>query len=247
MKKLCTVVMLATEDYSNIMYRQVDNGKEHFDLELVYDQEAKKKSGLNKPYHLFIISEDREEWREGDYIHTTNIPIEKIKGIDKEYSTQPNYEWLITVEGNGNQYKPCEIYGKIIATTDPRSELPKIPMSFIEKFIKTEEGFLEVSVDYKHISTCTEGEDCPAYTGESNNGVKCEGEIIEGDFPVLSESNEIIISTFQRTHYTTKEITSLLRKALHRGMLLEAGFQDEDPSEYTADDDWIQRQLEKLE
>lgn len=34
--------------------------------------------------------------------------IETIKEIIRDYSTQYGYEWIIMVEENGNQHKPCE-------------------------------------------------------------------------------------------------------------------------------------------
>jgi hypothetical protein len=71
-------------------------------------------------YKLIILPEQNiivsdEEYTNGDFIYTTNIPIEKVKDIDKNYSTEKGYEWLITVEDSKNQYKPIEIKGKIIA------------------------------------------------------------------------------------------------------------------------------------
>lgn len=64
---------------------------------------------------MFFVDTNKENWNIGCVIHTTNSPFETIKGIDKNYHTQPGYEWLITVDGSGNQYKPCEIYGKVVA------------------------------------------------------------------------------------------------------------------------------------
>ena len=99
--------------------------------------------------HLYIFSSDivkENQLKAGDYIHTSNVPIERVKAIDKNYHTNKGYEWLITVEGNGNQYKPCEIFGQVIASTDKslytlndpnypklsfETQLPTIPESFL--------------------------------------------------------------------------------------------------------------------
>src|SRR5690242_2694755 len=88
--------------------------------------------GLNlyksRPFNRGLIWIDpvKENWQAGDKIFTTNIPVETVKGIDRNYSTQKNYEYLVTVEGNGNQYKNCEIYGKIIAQTEHLT-IPNVP------------------------------------------------------------------------------------------------------------------------
>ena len=71
------------------------------------------------PYHIYIYENDKYNYSVGDLIHTTNIPLETVEKIDKDLSTQKGYEWHIMVENNENQYKPCEIHGKVIATSDP--------------------------------------------------------------------------------------------------------------------------------
>lgn len=50
-------------------------------------------------------------YKEGQAI-LTPFGIETIKEIIRDYSTQ--YEWLIMVEENGNQYKPCELNGIVV-------------------------------------------------------------------------------------------------------------------------------------
>ena len=68
------------------------------------------------PNARLITFEDMEDitkrylYKEGDRI-VTPFGIETIKEIDRNYSTQHGYEWLITVEENKNQYKPCELIG----------------------------------------------------------------------------------------------------------------------------------------
>jgi hypothetical protein len=51
----------------------------------------------------------------GDKI-VTPFGIQTIKDIDKNYGDTHGYEWLITVEENRNQYKPCELLGIYIKT-----------------------------------------------------------------------------------------------------------------------------------
>lgn len=52
-------------------------------------------------------------YEEGQKI-LTPFGIETIKEIIRDYSTQHGYEWLIMVEENGNQYKPCELNGIVV-------------------------------------------------------------------------------------------------------------------------------------
>ena len=54
-------------------------------------------------------------YKVGDKI-VTPFGIQTIKDIDKNYDTSYGYEWLITVEENGNQYKPCELIGIYVKT-----------------------------------------------------------------------------------------------------------------------------------
>ena len=65
-------------------------------------------------FHLYVLSND--ELKKGDWIHTVNIQLEQVKEVIP-YGRQVGYEKLILVEGNGNQYKPVEIIGKVIAST----------------------------------------------------------------------------------------------------------------------------------
>lgn len=57
-------------------------------------------------------------YKEGQRI-LTPFGIETIKEIIRDYSTQYGYEWLIMVEENGNQYKPCELNGIVVKELTP--------------------------------------------------------------------------------------------------------------------------------
>jgi hypothetical protein len=46
----------------------------------------------------------------------TPFGVQTIKEIVKDYGEQHGYEWLITVEENGNQYKPVELIGIYVST-----------------------------------------------------------------------------------------------------------------------------------
>lgn len=70
------------------------------------------------PHHIHIYENDKYGYKEGDLIYTTNIPLETVKQVDKDLSEQKGYEWCVMVEGNDNQYKPCEIHGKVVASSD---------------------------------------------------------------------------------------------------------------------------------
>lgn len=71
------------------------------------------------PNPRFTNSEDMNDinkrylYKEGQAI-LTPFGIETIKEIIRDYSTQYGYEWLIMVEENGNQYKPCELNGIVV-------------------------------------------------------------------------------------------------------------------------------------
>lgn len=55
-------------------------------------------------------------YNEGDKI-LTPFGIQTIKAINREYGPvdrHHGYEWLITVEENGNQYKPVELIGIVV-------------------------------------------------------------------------------------------------------------------------------------
>jgi len=54
-------------------------------------------------------------YEEGQKI-VTPFGIQTIKEIIKDYGVSYGYEWLIMVEENGNQYKPCELLGIYVKT-----------------------------------------------------------------------------------------------------------------------------------
>ena len=67
-------------------------------------------------------------YKEGDKIVNPWGQIETIKEIIRDYCpTQHGHEWLIMVEENGNQYKPCELGGIVVKTltNDSFNELIK--------------------------------------------------------------------------------------------------------------------------
>lgn len=75
-------------------------------------------SNPNNPTLVFEEMEDltrRYLFKEGDKI-VTPFGIQTIKEIDRNHSPHRGYEWLIFVEENRNQYKPCEIIGIYIKT-----------------------------------------------------------------------------------------------------------------------------------
>lgn len=73
------------------------------------------------PNSTSIKFEDMEDitkrylYKEGDKI-VTSFGIETIKEINRNYSNNRGYEWLILVEENNNQYKPCELIGIYVKT-----------------------------------------------------------------------------------------------------------------------------------
>ena len=59
------------------------------------------------PYNV-MESRNKYFYKVGDKV-LTPFGIQTIKDIIKDYSSQPGHEWIILVEENGNQYKPCEL------------------------------------------------------------------------------------------------------------------------------------------
>ena len=68
--------------------------------------------------HLTILEDlkdlnKRYLYREGQKI-LTPFGIETIKEIIRTHSKQRGYEWIILVEENENEYKPCELIGIVV-------------------------------------------------------------------------------------------------------------------------------------
>lgn len=64
------------------------------------------------PYNV-MESRNKYFYKVGDKV-LTPFGIQTIKDIIKDYSSQPGHEWIILVEENGNQYKPCELIGIVV-------------------------------------------------------------------------------------------------------------------------------------
>ena len=65
-----------------------------------------------KPYNV-MEPRNKYFYKVGDK-GLTPFGIQTIKDIIKDYSSQPGHEWIILVEENGNQYKPCELIGIVV-------------------------------------------------------------------------------------------------------------------------------------
>ena len=187
-------------------------------------------AGEDKHQFLHVISIDKEEWNPGDSIYTTNVPVETIKGIDKEYSTQPGYEWLITVEGNGNQYKPCEIHGKIVASSDPSLGLPRLSEDFIKAYVNKQGQIAEVMIEYeKHMDADPRWQ--PTYQNPDDPPV------VTWYAVKLRDDNTVIVSP-ARTFTEDK-----VRKALHDG--IDFGISKMGVVTNSQENDFIQKWLDQ--
>ncbi len=87
----------------------------------VYHEECVK-SGLSKPQHLYIVSD--EKVREGDYCKSNPFPI------------CGNIE-ILHCSGSGVKQANIDNCKKIIATTDKTLCLPIIPDQFLANYIKS--------------------------------------------------------------------------------------------------------------
>lgn len=68
--------------------------------------------GSHMPYNV-MEPRNKYFYKVGDKV-LTPFGIQTIKDIIKDYSSQPGHEWIILVEENGNQYKPCELIGIVV-------------------------------------------------------------------------------------------------------------------------------------
>lgn len=64
------------------------------------------------PFNVMSPS-NRYLYKVGDKV-LTPFGIQTIKTIMKHCSSQPGYEWIILVEENENEYKPCELIGIVV-------------------------------------------------------------------------------------------------------------------------------------
>ena len=77
---------------------------------------SKNANGINKTFEDIEDINKRYLYKEGDKI-VTGYGIETIKEIIRDYCPdQHGHEWLIMVEENKNQYKPCELMGIYVKT-----------------------------------------------------------------------------------------------------------------------------------
>jgi signal peptidase I len=76
---------------------------------------SKNPNPVNPTFEEMQDLTKRYLYKEGDKI-VTPFGIQTIKEIIHEYGTQHGYEWLIMVEENKNQYKPCELIGIYVKT-----------------------------------------------------------------------------------------------------------------------------------
>ena len=141
--KKCKIVMLPTEDESNLMIRLTDKGNKHLGNFLIYDDISKPKSALNKTQHLYITSDD--EIKEGDW-----------------YLTDSNN--VFNCEHGEAEIDSCKAnnYRKIIATTDPKlhtneifeedmhmykKTIPQVQQSFLKEYVTNPNGEWEVEYE----------------------------------------------------------------------------------------------------
>lgn len=72
------------------------------------------------PYNV-MEPRNKYFYKVGDKV-LTPFGIQTIKDIIKDYSSQPGHEWIILVEENGNQYKPCG-RKSVLSTTEVEDRL----------------------------------------------------------------------------------------------------------------------------
>lgn len=65
------------------------------------------------PFDVMKPKKDKYLYKVGDRV-LTPFGIQTIKDIIKYYSSQLGHEWIILVEENENQYKPCELIGIVV-------------------------------------------------------------------------------------------------------------------------------------
>jgi hypothetical protein len=186
MKKELQVVMLPTEDKSNI---NLHLGKLSNKITMLTSIKNRAESIVSKAQHLYFTSD--EEIKAGDNVYNTIG-----KTIGRIYTKKEISQF------NRDTHK------KIIATTDTKLwkhamhesgrvkvDLPKIPQSFIEEYCK-QGGIdgVELEYDYKLVG------DFKLEDHKSNNVL----------IPKLTPNNEVIIHLIEEKLYSKEEIVELL-------------------------------------
>ena len=169
--------------------------------------------------HLYLLSD--EEIREGEIVLTDENSIERATGL------YGNFPCDLINEVGGQR--------KVIASTNPSLNLPKLPTSFLEEYVKryNSNKSLEVEVEYESY-----WED---YHGRETN--------VELDFCYnlnrlkVNPDNTISILFKEKKKYSLGEVEELCGKAFDAGEAYRSGscegFKQIHPNKY----EWIKENL----
>jgi hypothetical protein len=194
MKELIKVVMLPTEDTTNIIIPTAGVGKGVLHLKEYYGN-AMLDMG-DEYHHLYItVSQDIEPIKEGDWIIVTNAS---------------NGENFLKQEGSILPKALSSPRRKIIATTDPKlindkggmfktltQNIPQIPQSFLKEFVTNPDG--EYEVEYEEMLDNT-----------SINQAMTIGMNIDDMTSILSlkpnQDNTVNITSVEEKRYSKEEV-----------------------------------------
>ena len=187
MKKEVKIVMLPADDVCGLLIHKAYDNPKHLWLSEV---DTKEDNSIWQPQHLYFISDD--EINENDWcIDLIAIPMggkPKLRKATKDFATDSTW--------GDNDAK------KIIATTNPKLNLPKPSKEFIKEYCE-KGGVDKVNVEYskgEHIPSCL----------------------------LLGNNNEISISPIKES-WNREEVVELLRMYGHtawRKGCIEREFQD---------------------
>jgi len=171
MNKSSKVIILPASGASNLRVNSSNNKINYYTL-----SEHSDKYNIMKPQHLYFTSD--EDIVIGDFFVNT-----KMKGIYKA-----NSENVKTI----SNYKVDHIK-KIIATTDDYLDLPRIPESFIEEYVKSNGKIEVVDVEYR----------ARKYRQMSKDVRK---RLVKTKSLKLTDKNEIIIHLIEKENFTRDDM-----------------------------------------
>lgn len=207
MKKKIKVLMLPTEKASNtdIMPGKLctspryNNGKQP----LIFGEFENSYFNECVPQHLYLVSED-EEIKEGDWF--INIQLNKLCQAHQsglEYDLDSNKKIIATTNKSLLTRCDCSKLQNVCTSINGCKELPRIPESFVEAFVKADGKINEVMVEceQKRFSTFTEGQ-----IGEDSNT------FYENILKTREDNTVIIHKVKSDKQYTLEDIKKTLFK-----------------------------------
>lgn len=197
MEKELQVVMLPTEKASEgqlFVWNDTGNESVHIYSDMGATQ-FNNGSDLTIAQHLYLVSD--EEIKEGDWYYVKNIRVNEVRKalVDKPIYSNGMFKKVIATTDTSLKTCQCKKVDYHKMSCKIKYQLPQIPQSFIEEFVKANGKIDKVMVHYNAVQAmCQHGD---TYVQKS---IK------------LTDNNEVIIIppvTSEKT-YTREEVAKLL-------------------------------------